>query len=364
MPGLFPNPSAAPEAFKPGDQVRWYVGDAHISPYVGVVIHVHPGIQKVDVDFPVGGVQRMAPEDLILITRFVGETTVAPDGGDYSGYDKSRSDESYGTFRQNLREMARNVASKKASIDGKSMASVIAERFAADVVDGLADDLCACSSKGLTDIEAYQSVYPKYASKCSDAFLRGAVRRVYAATQGKWTVNNTELNTWFERDRASIILEDKASGKSIMEWWDEGVKEAQDDGFLGSDQRKWHEEAVDYANERGLKPQSSDKWHKAFQDDEKYRKGESEREESESFMSEMASKAGIKNPKVDVNTHVKKVSVAVDGVDKVVVQKLLNMLEEADVDAKEEKIPVWVDNSKQVNQVVSTGIDDIVYRRR
>lgn len=250
-------------------------------------------------------------------------------------------------------------------MDGKPMAARIAERFALEVVDSLAYDLTGCASKGMSDAAAYQAVYPKYASKCSDAFLRGAVKRVYAAAKpGRWTESNTELKTWFERDRASVVLEDKASGNSIMEWWDEAVKEAQDDGFLGSDSRKWHMEAVDYANEHGLKPQSSDKWHKAFQDDEKYRRDERNRDESEGFMSDMAYKVGIKNPKVDVNTHVGKASVAVGGLGKDVVEKLLDAMEEADVIGKEERIPIWVDNSKQVNQVVSADINDIVQRRR
>jgi hypothetical protein len=272
MPGLFPNPSAAPEAFQPGDQVRWYVGDAHISPYVGVVTQVQPGIQKVDVEFPVGGNQRMSPEDLILVTRFVGEAPLKGDTG-YSSYDKARSLDGYGTFKQNLREMAKVVVSKKASQDGKPMATVIAERFASEVVEELASDVLDCANKGMTDVTAYQRIYPKYASKCSDAFLRGAVRRVYAAGAPRWTVSNTELDEWSERDRNSVILKDKASGKSIMEWWDEAVHDAVEDGFLtmGKGKGRLHQDAVDYANERGLKPQSSDKWHKSFQEAEKLR---------------------------------------------------------------------------------------------
>lgn len=265
MPGLFPNPSAAPEAFQPGDQVRWYVGDAHISPYVGVVTEVHPGIQKVDVEFPVGGNQRMSPEDLILVTRFTGAAPLSGDTG-YSSHDKARSDKGYGTLKQNLREMARSVASRKASEDGKPMATVIAERFASEVVDDLAFDIYACAGKGLSDVSAYQRIYGKYASRCSDAFLRGAVRKVYAAMSGapRWSTSNTELKEWHERDRNSVILEDKASGNSIMEWWDEGVHEAVEDGFLtmGKGKNRLHQDAVDYANDHRLRPMSSEQWAK------------------------------------------------------------------------------------------------------
>jgi hypothetical protein len=271
----------------------------------------------------------MSPEDLILVTRFVGEATIKPDGADYSSYDKARSDESYGTLKQNLRDMAKMVVSKKAS-QGKPLATAIAEKFASEVVDELASDVTECVGKGLSDAATYQSVYAKYASKCSDAFLRGAVRRVYAAAVpgrpgafdyktvyvdtekglkdaerlqregwkiirsglhmiqferpkdgksveaaqvGRWTTSNTELKEWSERDRNSVVLEDKASGNSIMEWWDEAVEEAVTDGFLTMNKGKdrLHQSAVDYANEHQLKPKPSDFWHKAFQDAEKFR---------------------------------------------------------------------------------------------
>jgi len=183
MPGLYPNPSAGAEAFQPGDQVRWYVGDTHISPYIGVVKHTLPKIHKVDVDFPVGGVKRMSPEDLILVTRMVGESTSVPNDSDYSSYDKDKSDKDYGTMSQNFRDMTNKVVSKKSS-GTKKLASVVAEKFASDVVDKLASDVAACLSTGLSDVEAYQSIYSKYASKCSDVFLRSAVRKVYAALSG------------------------------------------------------------------------------------------------------------------------------------------------------------------------------------
>lgn len=39
-------------------------------------------------------------------------------------------------------------------------------------------------------------------------------------------------------------------------------------------------------------------------------------------------------------------------------------MEEADVIGKEERIPVWIDNSKQISYVVSDDVSDIVQRRR
>lgn len=261
MPGLFPNPSAAPEAFRPGDQVRWYIGDAHISPYVGTVTAVHPKLVKVDVEFPVGGNQRLSPEDLILVTRFTGESVLGDNIGGYEGYDKNKSEECYGTPEHNLRALSLGASSKGASAKEVPSAKLVAKKFATDVVEPIAEDLLACHRNGWCDVRAYQTIYAKYASNCSDVFMRGAVKKVYAALKpGRWTTENTELDVWSERDRNYVILKDKASGKSIMEWWDEDVHEAVEEGFLtmGKGKDRLHQDAVDYANERQLKPRSLD----------------------------------------------------------------------------------------------------------
>jgi hypothetical protein len=66
-----------------------------------------------------------------------------------------------------------------------------------------------------------------------------------------WTEQNTEIHTWFERDRAHVDLR-TLDGVTIIEWWDEAVNEAVEDGFL--DPRDWHESAVEYANYIGAEP--------------------------------------------------------------------------------------------------------------
>jgi hypothetical protein len=65
---------------------------------------------------------------------------------------------------------------------------------------------------------------------------------------------DTELHTWFERDRAHVELRDRRTGGTIVEWWDEDVHQAIEDGFLPS---RWneaaaHRAAFDYAKEMGL----------------------------------------------------------------------------------------------------------------
>jgi len=65
-------------------------------------------------------------------------------------------------------------------------------------------------------------------------------------------IKQTQLNTWFERDRQHVALLDARNDNTIVEWWDEEVSEAIEDGFLTS--RNLHGSAYDYAASIGLLP--------------------------------------------------------------------------------------------------------------
>ena len=54
----------------------------------------------------------------------------------------------------------------------------------------------------------------------------------------------TEIHTWFERDRAMVELRDAESGETLLMWVDSDVQEAVDDGFLNP--RDWHGSALAY----------------------------------------------------------------------------------------------------------------------
>jgi len=71
---------------------------------------------------------------------------------------------------------------------------------------------------------------------------------------GKWDRSNTRIDTWFERDRAYVGLE-TLKGETIVEWWDEAVHAAIEDGFL--DPRDYHGTAIEYANSLGLDVQKA-----------------------------------------------------------------------------------------------------------
>lgn len=63
-------------------------------------------------------------------------------------------------------------------------------------------------------------------------------------------INDTELNTWFERDRQHVELRNTLTDRTICEWWDEDVTQAVENGFLNP--RDWHSTAYAYAYEREL----------------------------------------------------------------------------------------------------------------
>jgi hypothetical protein len=164
MAGIYPNPSGSAENYKVGDQVKWFTSEKSISPYVGVVTQVCPSINKVWVDFPLGGNQQKDPTELILVTPFTGTTPCNEDTG-YSSYDKTISDETYGTLRDHEKKLATKVACS----------------FATNIVDKIAVDIVQCIKENRTDIQTYQKIYPKYSTVCSDGFIKSAISKIFKA---------------------------------------------------------------------------------------------------------------------------------------------------------------------------------------
>jgi hypothetical protein len=67
-----------------------------------------------------------------------------------------------------------------------------------------------------------------------------------------FNINDTELHTWFERDRAHVELRNANTDKTILEFWDEAVSEAYEDGFLTAHGKALHVEMYNLALDRGL----------------------------------------------------------------------------------------------------------------
>jgi hypothetical protein len=190
MPGLYPNPSAAPENFRVGEAVRYFINEREISPYVGRVTAICPGIQKVWVEWPIGGNTQMDPENLIKVPIFQGIPTVEVESG-YSSFDKDRSKKEYGTMKQEKAiRLAHKIIKEKMSSEERKdkveeLASKVASSFANNVIGKLSSEVIECKGQNLSDIEAYQKIYPKYASTCSDHIIRYAIENIYALTDGE-----------------------------------------------------------------------------------------------------------------------------------------------------------------------------------
>ena len=54
-------------------------------------------------------------------------------------------------------------------------------------------------------------------------------------------ISQTEIHTWFERDRSCVELRDKRTDETLLEFWDDEVQEEVEAGFL--DPQNWHRSA-------------------------------------------------------------------------------------------------------------------------
>lgn len=62
--------------------------------------------------------------------------------------------------------------------------------------------------------------------------------------------HETEIHTWFERDRAHVELRHTDSQETLFEAWDGEVAELVEDGFLNPSD--WHGSAYEHAQACGL----------------------------------------------------------------------------------------------------------------
>ena len=65
-------------------------------------------------------------------------------------------------------------------------------------------------------------------------------------------IEQTELEMWFERDRAHVELRNAQTDATILEFWDAAVSELVEDGFLNP--RDWHGSLYEYAAYLGVLP--------------------------------------------------------------------------------------------------------------
>jgi hypothetical protein len=192
MPALYPV-SVAPEDYRIGDSVKWFIDATNISPYVGKVVAISPKIHKVWVTWPIGDTVQHAPEELILIPPTMGLSVVNHDNG-YDSYDKQLSAENFGTLTPTARRrLASQVARKfahlgtdeitledKAVAPQHKQAADLSAKFKTKLASDLYEKALSLKTAGSTQVEAYVTMYNKYADSFGDRLIRDAVMSVFA----------------------------------------------------------------------------------------------------------------------------------------------------------------------------------------
>ena len=193
MPALYPV-SVAPEDFRIGDHVKWFIDASNISPYVGKVVAISPKIYKVWVTWPIGDTSQHGPEELILMPPAQAPSVVSRDNG-YDSYDKQQSARNFGVLTPAARRrLASSVARRFAhlgvediEVDDKSApapiqhdkAASVTANFKTKLATELYESALSLRTAGSTQMEAYASMYNKYADSFGDRLVRDAVLSVY-----------------------------------------------------------------------------------------------------------------------------------------------------------------------------------------
>jgi len=164
MPALFPM-QVAPEDYRPGDCVKKFSTPIHITPYVGIITHIIPATCKVWVQWPTNHSQE-DPETLIKVNPSIAGLPVALIDRGYDSYEKTRSLKRFGPGLP-----------KFAAVD--KMAIRIAHSFATNVISKLIGDVVACKSEKLYDVQAYNKIFEKYGSVCSDHIIKSSISAIY-----------------------------------------------------------------------------------------------------------------------------------------------------------------------------------------
>jgi len=69
-------------------------------------------------------------------------------------------------------------------------------------------------------------------------------------TEPKLTRDDVVVNAWQERDRIGIWVDNKWTGKTIAEWWDDAAREMFEGGFFkgGIPTYSWEKPGTEFVN--------------------------------------------------------------------------------------------------------------------
>lgn len=181
MPALHPS-SVAPEDFKVGDTVRYFAGsEGDVSPYLGKVVAIFPELYKVDVAWPVGGTQRMSPEELILVPPTAGVSVSSVDTDPMTD-DKRKSAERYGLLEPE--RIARSFSDFMGMLKKKASTAVTPEKvtsmFAKKASEQVITEVEKKKAQGLSKKEVMASMYETYGASVPVDALHNAVKQSFA----------------------------------------------------------------------------------------------------------------------------------------------------------------------------------------
>lgn len=124
-----------------------------------------PSTYKVWVQWPDGNEVQEDPDTLIRVNPALGLPTVHCDKG-YDSYEKQLSEKFYGPVQ-------------KAVLATNKMAIRVAYSFANNVIGKLVDDAASLREEGLSEVQAYNRIYTKYGSMCSDHLIKSSIEKIY-----------------------------------------------------------------------------------------------------------------------------------------------------------------------------------------
>ncbi len=143
--------------YKIGDAVQKMAPDwASLSPFVGKVTAVHPGIGFCDVQWPFG-IERISPEELVKVNPAL------------MRYLPPTLDQSYSTVEQEIAQA--RTASKKLW-------------RTTEVPPGFHRDLAQMWSVKANEVAAYDELWHRYATSADDASIRDEVAKFYQVASG------------------------------------------------------------------------------------------------------------------------------------------------------------------------------------
>ncbi len=166
---LYPN-LVAPEDFRPGDVVKKIFGDLRVTPYLGVVLAVHPTTNTLDIRWPYGiGFEN--PQDLVRVNPWYNPPSVSLSG---DGYYTTGDAEKW-----NLSEDTENLTK---GVSGKSPLYSKAHETRSPVVIDASTCFTTTSNSSVTNFETHDAskninlkIAQRYARRVFNVLLRGAV---------------------------------------------------------------------------------------------------------------------------------------------------------------------------------------------